>query len=383
MCRVRFGKISAQELSHLCAMYIVFCEQPEKDCWMSLYSWQKLYRDDCKQFLKLYLEHHTADEGLLHIGWALENEFIRHAYLQSLCTRKIPPTLNEEKWLLECGEPGAMRCLRNSLSANNEYKLIMSGNFKMIENYICGHFLRDNCEAQLAVSASDEEDPESAEKYRMLLRKYFDWRDWYQSKFGQKIFGSFLAQWVLLDDEKRNEDFIMSVIKQCNMDDFFLDNTVVKRLAQEDMPPQYLIWYLANSYITDKELVTELLSRKLPEHLRNMILIAEQRRSIHEMVWNSLLLISDDWRDEELEAYRCFETESDEAKRKEELLEFLRPRLKEGAVSPAMAAKVAASNPELAKDVQLNLTRYEEHILNGLLVVNPLCDTRYEAARLY
>ncbi len=374
VCRIRFGKISAKELSHLCAIYIVFCEEPEKDCWMSLHSWQKLYREDCESLLKLYLKHHTADDGLFQIGWALENEFIRDAYLRSLCTRKIPLTYKEEVWILNCGEPGAMRCLRESLSANNEYKLVTSGNCKMIENYICGHALRDNCEAQLAISASDKENPERAERYRELLRRYFDWQDWYQSKFGHKIFSSFLAQWSLLDDERHNEDFIMSVVEQCDMDNVFLDNAIVKRMAYEKMPPQYLIWYLAHSYITDKELVAEILGKPLSEHLRDMIVISEQRRRIHEIIQNSLSLFSDDWSDQEWKVYWQSGDESGEQKYKEELLEYLQPRLKDGSVSPAMAAMVAARFPELAKDVQLNLARYEECITNRVLFMNPYTD---------
>lgn len=367
LCKIRFGTLEVKDLEHLCAIYIVFQDPKEKSAWISLYNWKKLTKCDCKQLLELYLKYHTADEGLFKSDWLLKNEHIRHAYLHGLCSRDIPLTTAEENWILACDDPGAMRCLKHPLSANSEYKLIQSGNFDMIRNYIVGHLLRESGEAQLALNAADKAYPNSAAEYRRLLGLYFEWQ---HHGAGHKLFTEFMAQWCLFADE-RNKDFIFEVLEQCDMDDCVLENALIRRMAW-GMSPEYLIWYLAYSYIADKDLVAELSEKGLTEHQRDMIAISEQRRTIHEIVSNALMLVSDDWRGEERDAYVRFDREDNAKKRMEDLRAFVGPRFAKGVVSPAMSAWVAARCPELAKDAQLNLTRYEQNLLNRIAFVNPL-----------
>ena len=378
MCKIRFGTLSVKELEQLCAIFIEYQNPTERSRWISLFGWKKVTRRESKQFLELYLKHHTADEGLLKADWLLQNEHIRHAYLHGLCTRPIPLTKAEEKWILSCGEPGAMRCLKYPLSGNSEYQLIQSGDFKTIENYLTCHLLRESGEAQLALNASDKEYPNRAAEYRRLLSRYFEWQHRIE---GHKIFTKFMAQWCLFADE-RNIDFIFEVLEQCDMDDQVLENAIIRRMAW-GMSPEYLNWYLAYSYIADKDLIAELLEKGLSEHLRDMVTVSEQRRAIHEIVNNSLILFSDDWRDEEREAYCKFDREDNAKKRMADLRAFLQPRFAKGIVSPAMSAWVAARCPELAKEVQLNLTRFEENVLKRLSFLNPLDLNHNTGANLY
>ena len=366
MCKIRFGTLNVKELEQLCAIYIEYQNPQERSRWITLLGWEKVTKRESKDFLELYLKHHTADEGLLKTDWLLQNEHIRHAYLHGLCSRDIPLTTAEEKWILACGEPGAMRCLKHPLSANSEYKLIQSDNFDMIRNYIVSHLLRESGEAQLALNASDKNYPNRAAEYRRLLSRYFEWQHRVQ---GHKIFTEFMAQWCLFADE-RNRDFIFEVLEQCDMDDCVLENAVIRRMAFE-MSPEYLTWYLAESYIADKDLVAELLEKGLTEHQRDMLTVSAQRRAIHEIILNSLFF-SDDWRDEEREAYCAFDREDNAKKRMADLRAFLQPRIAKGVVSPAMSAWVAARCPELAKEMQLNLTRYEQNVLDKVTFINPL-----------
>lgn len=372
MCQIRFGTLSVEDLEHLCAIYIEFQNPQESSSWISLYKWKKLRRADCKRFLELYLKYHTADEGLLKSDWLLKNEHIRHAYLHGLCTREIPLTAAEEKWILNCGEPGAMRCLKFPLSANGEYKLLKSEDYKMIENYLICHLLRENGEAQLAMYASDKEYPNRAEAYRRLLRRYFE----IQHRAEQhKVFTGFMAQWCLFADE-RNEEFIMEVLQQCDMDDCVLENAIIRRMAW-GMSPEYLTWYLSYSYISDKDLTTELLQKGLSGHLQDMVAVSEQRRTIHQIMEKSWLFSADGWHDDELEAYNTFCREDNAKKRMADLKAFLEPRFKEGKISPAMSAWVAARCPELAKEAQINLTRYKKRLLDRVTLINPLSTERY------
>ena len=366
-CKVRFGTLQVKELEQLCAIYIEFQNPLEKASWISLYGWKKVTRRDSKYLLEKYLQYHTADEGLLKADWLLKNEHIRHAYLHGLCLRPIPLTAAEEDWILNCGEAGAMRCLTYPLSEASELKLLRNGDFKMMYNYVICHVLSAAGEAFLAASASDNAYPYRAAEYRKILKRYFELRkDFYHDK----LFTSFEAQWALFADE-RNKEFIFEVIEQCNMDDFVLENAIIRRMAW-GMSPEYLMWYLSYSYVADKDLIAELLEKGLSEHLRDMIAVSEQRRAIHEIVKNSLLFFSDDWRDDEREAYCKFDREDDAKKRHSDLEEFLRPRFKKGLISPAMSAWVAARCPELAKEVQLNLTRFEERVLSRMAFINPL-----------
>lgn len=377
MCKIRFGTLDVKELEQLCAIYIVYQDPCESSRWITLYGRKKLTKRDCACLLETYLKHHTADEGLFKTDWLLKNEHIRQAYLHGLCTRPIPLSAAEETWILNCGEPGAMRCLKYPLSANNEYKLIQSDNFKMIDNYIICHLLRENGEAQLALNASDKEYPNRAAEYRRLLERYFECQ---HRMRGNNLFTGFMAQYCLFADE-RNHDFIMNVIEQCNMDNHVLENAIIRRMAWE-MSPEYLTWYLAYSYVADKDLAAELLEKGLTEHQRDMLTISEQRRSIHEIISDSILFLSDDWRNDEREAHFRFSREDNAKKRMADLQEFLRPRFAKGVISPAMSAWVAARCPELAKEVLLNLTRFEQNIINKITFVNPF-DLYHTGAILY
>ncbi len=377
MWQIRFGTLGVDELEHLSVIYMEY-QNPLKSevAWMSLYAWRKLTKEDSEYFMKLYLKYHTADEGLFKSKWMMQQELIRHAYLHSLCTREIPYTNAEEKWILGCGEPGALRCLKLSLSANSEYQLVYNGNKEQIEDYIIGHVLREAGEAQLAISASDKSNPVRAEMYRELLKRYFKCQS---GIYGHKLFTDFMAQWSLFADEE-NDEFIMTVIDQCNMDDCLMEPAMIRRMVK--MNPKYLNWYLSVSYIYDKDLVSELLAMDLPEHLRDMVAISEQRSSIHEIAVNSMVYVPDDWSREERVAYVAFDREDDDEKRMADLKAFLEPRFKEGAVSPAMSAWVAARCPEFTKDVMVNLSRFEMRVLHRVMFVNPL-DLRHSANELY
>lgn len=375
MCKIRFGTLELEELEQLCAIYVEYQNPKETASWISLPAWKKLSRKDCNCFFKLYLQHHTADEGLFKDACMLENESIRNAYLQSLSTRKIPPTRAEEKWILNCGKPGVMQGIK--LSAQGEYELMQSDNYDMIENYLSYHVLREAGGAQLALNAADKEHPNRAAEYRRLLGRYFEWQGKIQ---GKRLFTEFMAQWCLFADE-RNREFIFCVLEQCDMDNP-LESATIRRMALE-MSPEYLTWYLAYSYIPSTDLVSELLEKGLIEHHKDMITISEQRRVIHEMVTNSLQILNDDWRDEELLVYERFDREESAKKRMSDLQEFLRPRAKNGAISPAMSAWVAARCPELAKEMQVNLNRYEQRIMNKIAFTNPLDFNYYTGANLH
>lgn len=367
MWQIRFDTLEVDELERLGKIYVEYQSPLASEvAWMNEQGWHKLTKRDSEYFMKLYLKYHTADEGLFKSKRLMENEHIRHAYLHSLCSRKIPYTKAEEKWILECGEPGATRCLLLPLSANSEYQLIYNGSEKQIEGYIAGHVLREAGEAQMAVSASDKSDPVRAEMYRKLLKRYFECQS---GTRGHKLFTDFMAQWSLFADEN-NDEFIMQVIEQCDMDDYFLESAMIRRMLK--MNPKYLTWYLSYSYIYDKDLVSELLAMDLSEHLRDMIAISEQRSSIHEIAVNALVHILDDWSAEECDAHNRFSREDDAEKRMADLKAYLEPRFKEGTVSPAMSAWVAARCPELTKEVMINLTRFERHALNRIMFANPL-----------
>lgn len=375
MWQIRFDTLKVDELEQLGKIYIDYQSSLKSDVSrMSSQSWRNLTKKDSEYFMKLYLKYHTADEGLFKSKHLMENEHIRHAYLHSLCSRKIPYTHAEEKWILENGEPGATCYLLLSLSANSEYQLIYNGSNEQIESYIVGHVLREAGEAQLAISASDKSNPVRAEMYRKLLKRYFECQS---GIHGYRLFTDFMAQWSLFADEN-NDEFIMQVIEQCNMDDCVLESAMIHRMLK--MNPKYLTWYLGHSYIYDRDLVSKLLTMDLPEHLHNMIMVSEQRRIIHKMINNSLLPISDDWKEDECEARFVFSREENDDKRISDLLAYLQPKLSEGAVSPAMSAWVAACCPNLVKEVLLNLARYEEHILYKIIYVNPL-DVHYYAIR--
>ena len=377
MWQIRFGTLEVGELEHLSVIYMEYQNPLKSDVpWMSLYAWRKLTKEDSEYFMKLYLKYHTADEGLFKSEWLMKQELIRHAYLHSLCTRKIPYTKAEEKWILESGEPGATRCLLLPLSANSEYQLIYNGSKEQIEGYIVSHVLREAGEAQLAISASDKSDPVRAEMYRKLLKRYFECQS---GIYGHKLFTDFMAQWSLFADEN-NDEFIMKVIEQCDMDDCFMEPAMIRRMVK--MNPKYLIWYLSYSYIYDRDVVSELLAMDLPEHLRDMIAISEQRSSIHEIAVNSMVYVPDDWSRAELDAYAAFDHEDDDEKRMVDLKAFLEPRFKEGTVSPTMSAWVAARCPEFTKDVMVNLSRLETRALNRVMFFNPL-DLHHSANELY
>ncbi len=376
-CKIRFGTPDAKYVEQLCIAYDKFTDPRESASQMSLYCWNNLTRQECKCFMRLYLKHHTADEGLLKAKWILENEHIRQAYLHGLCTRKIPLTAAEEEWILNCGEAGAMRCLKFPLSKKSELKLLLGNDFKMMKNYVICHVLSDAGEALLAKLATDKRRPRAADMYREVLKRYFELQ---HDALKQRIFASVEAQRELFADE-RNSKFIMAVIDQCNMDDFVLHSEIIRHLAL-DMRPRYLTWYLVYSFIPDSDLVAELMALDLPENLHNMITISEQRRVIHEICCNSWLLISDDWHEDECEARFRFSREDNEQKRMAELNAFLEPRLKAGAVSPTMSAWVAACCPTLAKEVMLNLSRYERNVLNKIVFINPL-DLRDNAPGVY
>ncbi|MBQ9270691.1 MAG: hypothetical protein IJ218_00275 [Alphaproteobacteria bacterium] len=373
MCRIRFGTLSIEELACLCAIYDEFCVTKKQLSWLSLKIWKKLTRKDCEKLLEIYLRYHTADEGLLKINWALNTKSIRHAYLHSLCTRKPKLTNAEEQWLLNCGEPGAFRCLprKLKLSGQNEYNLIEYGNFETIKDYIIGHTLYEGCEAKLAVGANDKENPKRADEYKRLLDIYFDV---HLKTFDHKIYTEFMAQWCLFGDVC-NDKFMMMLIEKCNMDDYVLKNAVIRRMA-EKLPPKYLIWYLAYSYIPDKDLADELLKKDISEHLRDMIAISTQRHTIHKMVSKVLLFASDDWYDDELDAYHKFAREENAKKRMADLEEFLKPRFATGSISPAMSAWVAARCPKLAKAALENMQRYELHICKTTSFINYLHSIR-------
>ena len=136
---------------------------------------------------------------------------------------------------------------------------------------------------------------------------------------------------------------------------------------------RYLAEYLACSYIADRDLVAELQTGEISEHLRDMVSISERRRAIHEILLGSLLLISDDWHDDEYDLfYHRLLYAEDDGNLETDLAEYVQPRIQHGAVSPAMSAAVAARFPKLAKDMLLNLTRYEDFLQNKILLVNPL-----------
>ena len=81
--------------------------------------------------------------------------------------------------------------------------------------------------------------------------------------------------------------------------------------------------YLAHSYIAEKGLTTELLEGNLPEHLQDMIVISELRRTIYVMFGSFWIQSSDDWRDEEYDAYAKFVREEDMLTGMEKFLHFL------------------------------------------------------------
>ena len=360
-CKIRFGTLAVKELEQLCAIYIEFQNPFERASWITLYGWKKLTRRDSVYLLELYLNCHTADKGLLQAKWLLENEYIRHAYLHGLCSRRIPLTSAEEHWFLHCGEPGAMRCLKYPLSEITEITLLKSGDFQMIDNYVICHVLSNKAETLLATLASDKKSPNKADEYRKILKHYFKLQ---KGVWRHELFTGFSAQAALFADE-RNRDFIMEVIEQCDIDNHVLANDIIRHMALE-MSPKYLTWYLAYSYIADKDLAAELSEKGLSEHLQDMIAVSTQRRSIHELTTHFLVFFSDDWRDDEREAFFCFCREDDAQKRMTDLRDFLKPRFEQGVISPAMSAWVAAQCPELAKEVKLNLKRFKTHILERI-----------------
>lgn len=369
VCKIRFGTVGLADLQNLCAIYAEFQNPQEKASWISLDAWKKVTRNESKQLLNLYLKYHTADEGLLQKEWLLQNEHIKDAYLRSLCLRNIGLTKAEETWLLNCDEPGAMRCVRAKypLSVNSEVKLLKSGKFNMINEYVGSHVLSDVAETLLAHLAGDKRHKERALLYQKTLKRYFEMQ---YDGCGHYLFTSPQAQRALFVDA-RNDGLIMKVLKQYNMGGRVLDSELIRYLAFE-MNPKYLACYLAHSYIADKRLTTELLEGNLSEHLQDMIAVSELRRTIYVMFGSFWELCSDDWRDDEYEAYAKYVSEDDKTTAVEKLLQFLQPRLAEGAISPAMSAYIAALFPELAKEAQINLNRYIRHQLNGKLHNIPL-----------
>lgn len=368
LLQLRFGNISVAKLEHLCTIYIVHHEPETTAAWFSLYSWRKLTKEDSVDLFEQFLHYHTADEGLFKSEWLLRHEYIRNAYFRSLCSRKIKPTRAEEKWILESGEAGAMRCLKYPLSDEGEAELLACGNPRMIYNYVICHLLSDAGEAALANLAAEQRDVETAYEYRQALQKYFEM---HHDMRKEKVFTSLEAQTALFTDN-RNDELIMSVIRQCNMYDFLLNAEIIRMLAYH-LPERYLAEYLACSYIADRDLVAELQTGEISEHLRDMVSISERRRVIHEILLGSLLLISDDWHDDEYDLfYHRLLYAEDDGNLETDLAEYVQPRIQHGAVSPAMSAAVAARFPKLAKDMLLNLTRYEDFLQNKILLVNPL-----------
>ena len=370
-CKIRFGTLKPEDLEHLCAIFTVFQEPQKQASWMSLHAWKRVYRQECEELLKLYFAHHTADEGLFKVKWLLQAEPVMHVYLHSLCTRKKPLTSAEEDWILNSNDVSAIRCLGQPMSEQGELRLLNSKQHRMVYNYAVCHIFSDAGEALFAKLASADE------QYRNILMRYFEI---HRVAYQERVFTSAEAQLALFADE-RNEELIMQVIEQCDMDNWVLAGEVIRYMATK-MDPTYLRWYLAYSFIAEKDLVSELLAMHLPESLRDMIAIAEQRSAIHEMVANSLLYVNDDWTRAEREAYMRFDREDDAEIRMAELHEYVDERFKEGAVSPAMAAWVAARCPSMAKDALLNLTRFQSHVMNKITFVSPL-DLHYTGPQLY
>ncbi|MBR3675969.1 MAG: hypothetical protein IKN71_02420 [Alphaproteobacteria bacterium] len=356
-CKIRFGTLEAKDLEHLCAIYDTFQDPKEKSAWISLHAWKKLTCKECKNFLELYLKHHTADEGLLKIDWIMKNEHIRHAYLHSLCSRDIPLTPAEEDWILDCGESGALRCLRHQLSPDSELELLLSEQFPAMDSYVVGHQLSPSGEALLAKRAADCNYPERAVSYRKILEQYFRAQ---QEFHNRKVFTSFEALWELFGSED-NEQFIWKIIDRCNIGAQTLENSIIRRMAW-GMSPKYLEGYLVQSYIADKDLIAELFRQGLSEKLQNLIVLSSMRRSIHQLLGYSLYGDIDDWHDDERNVYVAFDREANAKKRMADLLEFVRPRLANGEVSPAMAVWVAERCPELAQEAMLNMVLFEKKI---------------------
>lgn len=368
-CKIRFGTVDLADLQDLCAIYAEFQDPQEKVSWISLGTWKKLTRGGSKRLLDLYLKYHTADEGLLQKDCLLQNKHIKDAYLHSLLLRKIGLTKAEETWLINCDEPWAMLCIKEKypLSINSEVKLLKSGKFDMINEYIGSHVLSDVAETLLAHLATEKRRKERTLRYQEILKRYFEMQ---YDKYGHRVFTSAQAQRALFAYDK-NDEYIMKVLKQYNLDDFVLESDIIRYMASE-MNPKYLACYLAHSYIADKGLTTELLEGNLPEHLQDMIAVSELRRTIYVMFGSFWIRSSDDWYDEEYEAYAKYVSEDDKTTAVENFLQFLQPRFAEGAISPAMSAYIAALFPELAKEAQINLNRHIRHQLNGSLYNVPL-----------
>lgn len=356
-CKIRFDTLSVEELEHLCAIYITYREPQESSKWISLHSWKKLSRKECNYLLELYLQHHTADEGLLKKDWLLKNEHICHAYLHALCSRRIPLTPAEENWILESNEDGAMRCLHYPLSPEGEMYLLLSEQFKALESYVISNLLSPEGEAFLAKRAANTEYPKRAESYRKILRRYF----YVQTEFNHRqVFTSFEARWELFASED-NEEFIWQIIEQCNIGSRTLDNAIIRRMAW-GMSPKYFESYLTYSYVADSELVAELFRQGLPEKQQNLLVLSSMRRSIHQLLGYSLYDDIDDWHDDERNVCVAFDREYNAKKRIAELVDFVRPRFAKGKVSPAMTVWVAERCPELAQEAMLNMLLFENKI---------------------
>lgn len=356
-CKIRFSTLEAKDLEHLCAIYATYQDPQEKSRWISLHTWKKLTKKDCKLLLELYLKHHTADEGLFKADWLLNNEHIRHAYLHGLCFRQIPLTPDEENWILSCGEPGAMRCLLLPLSSAGECELLRSEQFPAIDSYILCHQLNSEGEALLAKLASDDEYPERAAAYHKILEQYFRSQ---QDFYSRRIFTSFEALWELFASEN-NEEFIWKIIEQCDIGMHTLDNAIIRRMAW-GMSSKYLEGYLTQSYIADNGLISELFRQGLSERLQNLLVLSSMRRSIHLLFGSSLYGYVDNWRNDERDAYVAFSREDNAKKRIAGLVDFVRPRFAKGEVSPAMAVWAADRCPELAQEAMMNMVLFEKKL---------------------
>lgn len=356
MCRIRFGTLSLDDLECLCAIYLEYRNPQKGTSWSSinLHNWQKVTKSESEDFLRLYLQHHTADEGLLKSKWLLKQEQIRSEYLHGLCSRKIAPTSDEEYWIIKSGEAEAVRYLRYPLSVESELELLSGTDVKMMASYVVCHVLSDKAEELLADLASGRGQQENVADYRKVLTKYFEVQ---KGIYGHLLYTSPEAQWALFADAD-NERFAYEVIEQCDMDERVLDSAVIKRMVW-GLPERYMVHYLSQSYIADKPLIAELMRHGVVSgHMMDMLIISQMRLSVYKYVCGTCYERLADWNSEEREAYVSFSRQGNMA----ELLDFVTPRLNGGSLSPAMSAWLAARFPELSQRVILGMTEFMHNL---------------------